>query len=86
MQYDKASLRSTINRFGQHSARRTLESIAIANQCLGLPLWDQHNYHIFKQSENAEVNTEPLLTVLQGKEKTVVVPKLRLRSNCSITF
>ena len=42
-----------------------------------LLLWDQHNYHIFLSSQkNAEVNTEPLLTVLQGKEKTIVVPKI----------
>lgn len=79
MQYDKASLR-------QHykSLRAALQpeellekSIAIANQCLGLQLWDHHNFHVFLSSQkNAEVNTEPLLTVLQGKEKTIVVPKI----------
>lgn len=79
MQYDKASLRQHYKslRAALHPEEILEKSIAIANQCLGIPLWDHHNYHVFLSSQkNAEVNTEPLLTVLQGKEKTVVVPKI----------
>ena len=52
-------------------------SINIANNCLSLPIWEFSNYHIFLPIENKlEVNTEFLLHVLQGKDKSIVVPKV----------
>lgn len=52
-------------------------SIKIANNCLSLPIWEFSNYHIFLPIVNKlEVNTEFLLHVLQGKDKSIVVPKV----------
>ena len=51
-------------------------SLAIANQALRLPIWDSTYYHIFLPiKDKKEVNTEYLLHILQGKDKSVVVPK-----------
>lgn len=51
-------------------------SLAIANQVLGLDIWDYTNYHIFLSiSEKNEVNTEYLLHILQGRDKSIIVPK-----------
>ncbi|EDM45490.1 5-formyltetrahydrofolate cyclo-ligase [unidentified eubacterium SCB49] len=51
-------------------------SLAIANQALRLPIWTATNYHIFLPiTGKKEVNTEYLLHILQGKDKTVFVPK-----------
>ena len=50
--------------------------MAIANQALKLPIWEQSYYHIFLPIEKfAEVNTEYLLHILNGKDKNVVLPK-----------
>ncbi|WP_350286534.1 5-formyltetrahydrofolate cyclo-ligase [uncultured Croceitalea sp.] len=52
------------------------QSIEITNRMLSLPLWDFSFYHIFLSIlKNKEVDTNPLLTVLQGKDKNVVIPK-----------
>ena len=51
-------------------------SLDIANQALGLPIWDHTYYHIFLSiAEKKEVNTEFLLHILQGRDKSIVVPK-----------
>ncbi len=51
-------------------------SLAIANTLLGLPIWGFDYYHIFLQSpEKKEIDTSLILTVLQGKDKNIVVPK-----------
>ncbi|MET1258730.1 5-formyltetrahydrofolate cyclo-ligase [Flagellimonas sp. DF-77] len=51
-------------------------SIQIANQALQIPIWDLSFYHLFLSiSKNKEVDTAPLLSVLQGKDKHVVVSK-----------
>ncbi len=52
------------------------KSITIANACLQLPIWNANLYHIFLTiNKLKEVQTEPLLSVLAGKDKTIVVPK-----------
>lgn len=57
--------------------QRLEESIAIANRVLELPLWTANYFHLFLSStKHHEVNTEPLLTVLQAKDKLVVLPKM----------
>ena len=44
---------------------------------LKLPIWELSNYHIFLPIEDKiEVNTEFLLHILHGKDKTIVVPKV----------
>ena len=51
-------------------------SLAIANKALQLPIWDATYYHIFLPIQNKkEVNTEYVLHILQGKDKSVLVPR-----------
>ena len=51
-------------------------SLKIANKALELPIWDATYYHIFLPIlDSNEVNTELLLHILQGKDKSVLVPK-----------
>lgn len=51
-------------------------SIDIANQCLNLAIWNFNCYHIFLSIESQnEINATYLLHILQGKDKTIVVPK-----------
>ncbi|MBT0606980.1 5-formyltetrahydrofolate cyclo-ligase [Aequorivita echinoideorum] len=51
-------------------------SLEIANNALKLPIWDKTYYHIFLPIiDKKEVNTEYLLHILQGKDKSVVVSK-----------
>lgn len=57
-------------------------SIAIANQALQLPIWDKTYYHIFLPiSEKKEVNTEFLLHILQGKDKSICIPKANFKTS-----
>ena len=52
------------------------QSLAIANQVLQLPIWEYTNYHIFLPIENKiEVDTSYLLSVLHGKDKSVILSK-----------
>lgn len=52
-------------------------SLALANSSLQIPIWDFFYYHIFLSIEDKnEVDTLPLITLLQGKDKHVVVPKV----------
>jgi 5-formyltetrahydrofolate cyclo-ligase len=52
-------------------------SIAIANNSLKLPIWEFSNYHIFLPIINKkEINTEFILHILQGKDKSILVPKV----------
>ena len=51
-------------------------SLAIANNCLNLPIWQFDNYHLFLSiTKQKEVNTEYLLHILQGKDKNVIISK-----------
>jgi 5-formyltetrahydrofolate cyclo-ligase len=51
-------------------------SLAIANRVLQLPVWSLEYFHVFLPIEALrEVNTEPLLHILAGKDKRVVVSK-----------
>lgn len=50
------------------------KSIAIANQCLNLPIWDKTYFHLFLSiTSQKEVDTDMLLHVLQGKDKQVIL-------------
>ncbi len=52
------------------------KSLEIANQTLSLPIWHYSFYHIFLSIPALkEVATEPILHILQGKDKQVVVSK-----------
>jgi 5-formyltetrahydrofolate cyclo-ligase len=51
-------------------------SLAISNRTLELPIWESTYYHVFLTiSEKKEVNTEFLLHILQGRDKSIVVSK-----------
>ena len=51
-------------------------SMAIANKALKLSIWDKTYYHIFLPiSEKKEVDTQYLLHILQGRDKSILVPK-----------
>ena len=53
-------------------------SIQIANQSLKLKIWHFTNYHIFFPIEkNNEVNTKHIIQIIQGKDKNVIVPKIK---------
>ena len=52
------------------------KSLEIANKTLSLPIWDYSFYHLFLSiPAMKEVDTEPLLHILNGKDKQVVVSK-----------
>ncbi|MBW2937114.1 5-formyltetrahydrofolate cyclo-ligase [Aureisphaera sp. CAU 1614] len=56
-------------------------SLDIANQSLNLPIWHRTYFHIFLPiSSKKEVNTEYLLHILQGRDKSIVVPKAEFDS------
>lgn len=51
-------------------------SIAIANQALRSSIWNHDSYHLFLPIERQqEVDTSFLLTVLQGKDKEVIISR-----------
>mgnify|MGYP001790915375 CR=1 FL=1 len=53
-------------------------SIQIANHLLQMPLWHALYYHLFFSIvKNKEVDTQPILSILLGKDKNIVVPKVK---------
>ncbi len=53
------------------------KSMSIANHALALDVWQLSYFHLFLNPEDSsEVDTTPLLTLLQGRDKHVVVPKV----------
>lgn len=52
------------------------ESLAIANHCLYLPIWEKTYFHLFLPIETQkEINTEFLLQILAGRDKEIIVSK-----------
>jgi 5-formyltetrahydrofolate cyclo-ligase len=52
------------------------QSLAIANQVLGMPIWEHTYFHVFLPIEKQrEVNTEFILHLLAGKDKEIVISK-----------
>ncbi len=52
-------------------------SIRIANNLLELPIWKFSYYHLFLPIvEKREVDTHVVLSILQGKDKNIVLPKM----------
>lgn len=52
------------------------KSTQIANRSLDVPIWHFFYYHIFLSiTKNKEVDTSNILTILQGKDKNIVIPK-----------
>ncbi|MCL6267431.1 5-formyltetrahydrofolate cyclo-ligase [Flagellimonas myxillae] len=64
-------------RLGMHPDKISDLSIVLANHVLEIPIWDFFYFHIFLSiEEHKEVDTLPLITLLQGRDKNVVVPKV----------
>lgn len=62
-------------------------SLEIANQLLKLPVWDYSYYHLFLTiTEKKEVDTEPVLHILQGKDKNVVLSRTDFKTNELINY
>lgn len=52
-------------------------SLEIANSLLDLPVWTYNYYHLFLSiTENNEIDTSFILSILQGKDKNIVLPKV----------
>lgn len=57
-------------------------SLTIANKLLTLPIWEGNYYHIFLPiSTKNEVDTTFILSILQGKDKNIVLPKMLDENN-----
>ncbi|MEK9612518.1 MAG: 5-formyltetrahydrofolate cyclo-ligase [Flavobacteriaceae bacterium] len=53
------------------------KSLSMANNCLALPIWEFEYFHLFLPiAKLAEVDTHFLLTLLQGRDKQVILPKV----------
>ncbi|MEH6763502.1 MAG: 5-formyltetrahydrofolate cyclo-ligase [Aequorivita antarctica] len=75
---DKNTLRLKYKKLRENLSEDSIEemSLQIANQALKLPIWDKIYYHIFLPiSGKKEVNTDYLMHILQGKDKSIVVSK-----------
>jgi 5-formyltetrahydrofolate cyclo-ligase len=75
----KKALRLTFTRLRNSLTpeQRGEKSLAIANRCLELPIWDARVFHLFLSiPEKNEVDTSFLLTALQGMDKDIAVPKM----------
>ena len=56
---------------------REESSLSIANLCLKLPIWRFEYFHLFLPiTKKAEVNTSFILTLLQARNKNIVLPKV----------
>lgn len=68
-------------RTGLSSEEIETKSIEIANNLLKLPIWDHNFYHIFLTiTEKKEIDTAPILHILQGKDKNIVLSKSDFRT------
>ncbi|SRX52425.1 5-formyltetrahydrofolate cyclo-ligase [Aequorivita sp. CIP111184] len=75
---EKEVLRSKYKNLRKNLSIDSIEemSLHIANRALKLPIWGETYYHIFLPiSAKKEVNTEYLMHILQGKDKSIVVSK-----------
>lgn len=81
---NKAELRLAYKakRVALSAEQRENYSLELANSALGLPLWEGQYYHLFLPIERLnEINTEYLLHLLQGKDKSVVLPKVAFKTH-----
>ncbi|MFH6603293.1 5-formyltetrahydrofolate cyclo-ligase [Maribacter algicola] len=57
-------------------------SLSIANKLLELPIWSFDYYHLFLPiSKKKEIDTTFILSILQGKDKNIVLPKVGSNGN-----
>lgn len=76
---DKKSLRKkyTLLRASLEHKELDAMSLEIANRILELSIWEHQYFHLFLPIEKKkEINTEYILSIIQGKDKEVLVPKV----------
>ncbi len=60
------------------------QSLSAANQALKLPIWNYDYYHVFLPiSGKNEIDTLSLITILQGKDKNIILPKVTSKNTMS---
>ncbi|MEJ1221287.1 5-formyltetrahydrofolate cyclo-ligase [Sediminicola sp. 1XM1-17] len=53
------------------------QSLLLANTLLDIPIWNFSFYHLFLPiAKKKEIDTSYILSILQGKDKNVVIPKM----------
>ena len=75
---DKKTLRLKYTNLRENLSQESVEkkSLQIANHLLDLPIWNKTYYHIFLPiPTKKEVDTEYIMHILQGKDKSIVVSK-----------
>jgi 5-formyltetrahydrofolate cyclo-ligase len=75
---NKKYLRAEIKQRRHNLSSEEIEdfSLQISNLIINLPIWEYSFYHTFLSIKSLkEVNTEPLLAILFGKDKNIVVSK-----------
>lgn len=75
----KKDLRSDYKNRRKSVSENTLlkSSLAIANAMLKMSIWQYDYYHLFLPiSQQKEIDTTCILSILQGKDKNVVLPKV----------
>lgn len=74
----KIELRKTFRNKRKNLSFNTIQnqSLKISNNILQMKIWDFLYYHVFITiTEKKEVDTSYLITLLQGKDKNIIVPK-----------
>lgn len=75
---NKNELRLNYKKLRQQLSSEEVEelSVSIANNLLKVPIWEHNFFHLFLSiAEKKEVDTEPILHILQGKDKDIVLSK-----------
>lgn len=86
---DKHSLRTKYKKLRDILTDQDIEenSLAIANNLLLLDIWDYTYFHLFLSIiQKKEVDTEPILHILHGKDKNVVLSKSDFQSGGLTNF
>lgn len=77
----KKEIRTQAKSFRETITTAELEqaSVLIANQLLRLPIWDKQHFHIFLSIERLkELDTEPILALLMGHDKSIYISRTNL--------
>lgn len=85
----KSELRKKYKQLRQDLSLEQIDSLSldIANQLLGLDIWDKTYYHLFLSiSELKEIQTEYILHILHAKDKEVVVSKSDFNTQTMTNF
>ncbi|MFQ3335642.1 MAG: 5-formyltetrahydrofolate cyclo-ligase [Candidatus Arcticimaribacter sp.] len=76
---DKSQIRKQYKELREQLSEEDIinKSLLIANRCLELDVWSEQVFHLFLTIEDQkEIDTSLIITLLQGKDKEIVVPKI----------